>query len=115
MVALVVIAKQIIIGRGRSVLGIVESANLLRGLDHLVKGLRVVNELRQDAKTAFGRFIQENVGRSWIADGDNADLVWLDLEDRLNSTLERVLKRDDAGGVKPERLDWFDVQGVGEM
>ena len=45
VVALVVIAEQVVVGRGRAVIGIVEAADLLGGFDQFVEDFWVFNEL----------------------------------------------------------------------
>ena len=69
VVALVVVAEQVVVGRGGVVLGIVEAADLLGGFDHFVEDLRVFHELGQDAETAFGRFVDQDV---WMLPGHQA-------------------------------------------
>ena len=115
VVALVVVAEQVVVGRGRVVIGIVKTADLFRRLDHRVEDLRVVNELGQDAEAAFGRFVEEDVGRLGVAQGDDADFVWLHLEDRFDGALERVFEGDDAFRLEAEGCDGLDVEGIREV
>ena len=97
------------------VIGIVESADLLRGLDHFVEDLRVLNELREDAEAAFSGLVNQDVGGFGIAKRDNADLVGLHLKDAFDGALQRMLERDDAFRLKAKGCDGLDVERVGHV
>ena len=101
VIALVVVAQQIVVGRRRVVLRIVEAADLLGGVNHLLERVYVLHKLREDAEAALGRLVEQDIGRFAVAHRDDADLVRLDLEDGLDGALQRVLESDDSLGLRP--------------
>jgi hypothetical protein len=115
VVALVVVAEQVVVTRRALVIGVVEATQGDAPLDDLVEDIHVFDELRQDAKAAFGRFVQQDVGRFRIADGDHADFVRFDLEDALDGALEGMLQGDDAVRLQAQRLDRLDIEGIREI
>ncbi len=81
----------------------------------LWKTVHVLDKLGQDTEAAFGRLVEQDVGRIGIANGHDTDLVGFDLEDTLDGALQRVLQRDHAFGLKPERLNRLDVERIGQI
>ena len=115
VVALVEIAQQVVVARRLLVARVVETAQDNGFGDHAVKDLHVLDKLGKDPETAFRGLVKQNVWCLGIANGNDADLIGLDLEDPFDRTLEGVLEGHDAIRFQPERLDWLDVERIGHI
>lgn len=115
MVALVLVAEEIVVGGLRLVVEIVESADLLGLLHDPMQDARIVGKSGEDAEAPLRRLENKDVWGSHVADGHHADLRRLHLKLRLNRPLEGMLERDDPSGSETERLDRLDVESVGRV
>ena len=91
------------------------AADSLGGFDQLVEDSWVLDKLGKDAKTAFGGFVDQDIGVLGVTKRDDPDLVRLDLEDAFDGALECVLEGDDAFRLETEGCNGFDVERVGDV
>ena len=115
VIALVVVAEQVIVGGRPFVARVIVAAQSDRLLHDFVEDLYVLDELGEDAEAAFRRLVEKNVGRLGVTDGDHPDLIGLDLEDALDGALQGMLQRDDTVRLQAERLDGLDIERIGQI
>lgn len=101
VVALVVIAEQVVIGRGGVVIGIVETADLFGGFDYLEEYLRVFNELREDAETPLSGLVDEDIRSFRVAERDDTNLVGLHLKTVSMARLRACSSVTTPSGLRP--------------